>query len=149
MPLSVLPTEPRYWRATCAVWRPSLRSPVSSMTSTPWVVGAGCRVGQQQLQAVLVDLLVVPGRLRQEPLQALHGPMLGTDQRLGAGQGGQGLVAVAGQQQALQVGAQAAALRERTKQRVELGGVVLQGAGGGRAGQPFGHRDHLTSDGAP
>ena len=113
------------------------------------VVGAGCRVGQQQLQAVLVDLLVVPGRLGEEPLQALHGPMLGTDQRLGAGQRGQGLVAVAGQQQALQVGAQAAALRQRAKQRVELGGVVLQGAGRGRAGQPFGHRDHLTSDGAP
>jgi hypothetical protein len=75
--------------------------------------------------------------------------MLGTDQGLGAGQGGQGLVAVPRQQQALPVGTQAAALRERVKQRVELGGVVLQWAGRGRAGQPFGHRDHLTSDGAP
>src|SRR5215204_2312155 len=124
MPLSVLPTDPRYWRATWAVWRPSLRSPVSSMTSTPWSWGR------------------VAGSASSNSRRC-------TDQRLGAGQRGQGRVAVAGQQQALQVGAQAAALRQRAKQRVELGGVVLQGAGGGRAGQPFGHRDHLTSDGAP
>jgi hypothetical protein len=76
------------------------------------VVRRGRRVAKQQLQAALVDPLVVPARLRQEPLQALHGRMLGADHGLGAGQRGHGLVAVAGQQQALQVGAQTAALGE-------------------------------------
>src|SRR5205809_2573407 len=71
--------------------------------------------------------------------------MLGADDRLGAGQRGQRLVAVSWQQQALQVGAQAAPLRERAKQRVELGGVVLQGAGGGWAGQALGHRGTSAS----
>src|SRR6266540_3187714 len=68
MPLSVLPTEPRYWRATFAV--------------------------------------LVP---------------------------------------ALQVGAQAAPLRQPAKQRVELGGVALQGTGGGWAGQALGHRGTSAS----
>jgi hypothetical protein len=140
MPLSVLPTEPRYWRATCAVALPSLRSPASSITSTPMPVGRGGRVGLQQLDPLPVDGLVVPGRLRQEPLQPLDLAMLGAGDRLGVGQRGQGLVAVAGQQQALQVVAQAAALRHACKQRVELGGVVLQRAGSGWAGTAGGHR---------
>jgi hypothetical protein len=71
--------------------------------------------------------------------------MLGADHRLGAGQGGQGLVAVAGQQQALQVGAQATPLGQGAEQWVELGGVVLQGAGGGWAGQALGHRGTFAS----
>jgi hypothetical protein len=111
----------------------------------PLVVGAGGRVVTQQLQPPLVELLVVPGRLRQEELQALHGRMLRADHGFGAGQGGQGLVAVSWQQQALQVGAQAAALRQRAKQRVELGSVVLQGARGGWAGQALGHRGTSAS----
>jgi hypothetical protein len=109
------------------------------------LVGGGGRVAKQQLQAALVDLLVVPGRLRQEELQALHGRMLGADHGFGAGECGQGLVAVSWQQQALQVAPQAATLRERAKQRVELGGVVLQGAGGGWAGQALGHRGTSAS----
>ena len=111
----------------------------------PLVVGRCGRVAQQQLKAALVDRLVVPGRLRQEELQALHGAMLGADHRFGAGQTGQRLVAIAGQQQALQVGAQAAALRQRAQQRVELGGVGLQGAGGGWAGLALGHRGTSAS----
>jgi hypothetical protein len=66
--------------------------------------------------------------------------MLGAGDRLGVGQRGQGLVAVAGQQQALQVVAQAAALRQARKQRVEVLGVVLQRAGSGWAGAAGGHR---------
>ncbi len=68
MPLSVLP--PRVWR--------------------------GGRVGLQQLDPLLVDGLVVPGRFRQEPLQPLDLAVLGAHDRFGVGQGGQGLVAVAG-----------------------------------------------------
>jgi hypothetical protein len=54
----------------------------------------------------------------------LHGRVVGANDGFGAGQAGQGLVAVAGQQQALQVGAQAAALGQPGEQGVELGGVV-------------------------
>jgi hypothetical protein len=71
--------------------------------------------------------------------------MLRAEDRFGAGQGGQGLVAVPRQQQTLQVGAQAAALRQRAKQRIELGSVVLQGAGGGWAGKTLGHRGTSAS----
>ena len=105
------------------------------------LVRAGRRVGHEQLHPALVDLLVVPGRLGEEPLQALHGRMLRADHGLGASQGGQRLVAVAGKQQALQVGAQTAALREPGEQGVELGGVVLKGSGCGRAGSTRGHHD--------
>jgi hypothetical protein len=45
-------------------------------------------------------------------LQPLHLTVLGAHDRLGVGQGGQGLVPVAGQQQALQVVAQPTALRQ-------------------------------------
>jgi hypothetical protein len=61
---------------------------------------------------------------------------------------GHGLVAVAGQQQPLQGGAQAAALGEPGEQDVELGGVVLQWTGGGWAGQALGHRAHLRAQAA-
>ena len=100
----------------------------------PLVVGGGRRVAQQQLDAALVELLVVPGRLGNKPLQPLHGLVLGADDRLAAHQRGQRLVAVARQQQALQVGAQAAALRQPGEQGIKPGGVVLQRAGcGGQA----------------
>src|SRR6266545_8107887 len=148
MPLSVLPSEPRYWRATWAVWRPALRSPVSSSTSTAPVVRRGGRVGLQQLDPALVDPLVVPGRLRHKPLQALDGRVLGANDGLGADQRGHRLVAVARQQQPLQVGPQAAALREPGEQGVELGGVVLQRTGGWWAGKALGHCAHLRAQAA-
>ena len=106
----------------------------------PLGVRRGHRVGAQQLDPALVDRLVVPARLRQEPLQPLDLTMLGAGDRLGVGQGGQGLVAVAGQQQALQVVAQTTALRHAGEQWVELLGVVLQRAGCGWAGAAGGHR---------
>jgi hypothetical protein len=77
----------------------------------------------------------------------LHGLVLGGDDWLGARQRGQRLVAVARQQQALQIGAQAAALRQPGEQGIEPGGVVLQRAGSGWAGKALGQRDHLTGDG--
>src|ERR1700751_3085284 len=39
-PLSVLPYRPSHWWPTCAVFVPSLRSPLSSITSTPPPCGA-------------------------------------------------------------------------------------------------------------
>jgi hypothetical protein len=56
----------------------------------------GRRIRTQQLDPPLVDLLVVPGRLREEPLQPLDLAVLSAHDWLGVGQGGQGLVAVAG-----------------------------------------------------
>jgi hypothetical protein len=112
------------------------------------VVGRGRGIVQQQLHTPLVDPLMVPAGLGEKPLQALHGRVLGAHDGLGTGERGHGLVAVAGQQQPLQVGAQAAALREPGEQGVELGGVVLQRAGGGWAGQALGHCAHLRAQAA-
>jgi hypothetical protein len=115
----------------------------------PLVVRCGRGIVQQQLHAALVDLVGIPGCLRHKPLQPLHGAVLGADDWFGAGQRGQGLVAVAGQQQALQTGTEAAALRQRAEQGIELGGVALQGAGCRWAGKALGHRDHLSSGVTP
>jgi hypothetical protein len=46
--------------------------------------------------------------------------VLGTGDRLGPGQPGQGLVAIAGQQQPLQVVAEATALPQTREQRIKL-----------------------------
>jgi hypothetical protein len=78
----------------------------------------------------------------------LHGLVLRADDRLRAGQAGQGLVAVSRQQQSLEVGADAAALRKPGEQRVEVGGVVLQRARCGRAGTALGHCEHLRAQAA-
>jgi hypothetical protein len=103
-------------------------------------VRRGGRVGLQQRDPLLVNPLVVPGRLRQKPLQPLDLAVLGAGDRLGVGQGGQGLVAIAGQQQALQVVAQTTTLGHACQQRVKPLGVVLQRARSGWAGAAGGHR---------
>ena len=66
----------------------------------PLGVRRGRRIRAQQLDPLLVDRLMVPGRLRQEPLQPLDLAMLGAHDWFGVGQGGQGLVAITRQQQA-------------------------------------------------
>jgi hypothetical protein len=109
---------------------------------------SGGQVLTKQAHAALVDLLVVPGRLRQEPLQPLDFAVLGAADRLGAGQPGQGLVAVAWQQQALQVVAEAAALGQAREEQVEPLGVGLQRARCGWAGTAAGHRRRWAPGGA-
>ena len=104
------------------------------------IVGGGGRVLAQQPHPLVVDLLVVPGRLREEPLQPLDLAMLGPADRLGPGQPGQGLVAIAGQQQPLQVVTEATALGQAREQGVEPLGVVLQRARRGRARSAGSHR---------
>ena len=101
---------------------------------------SGGRVFPQQLDAALVELLVIPSRFRQEPLQPLDLTVLSASDRLGTGQPGQGLVAITREQQALQVVAEAAALGQAAKQAIKLGGVVLQRAGRGRTRTAAGHR---------
>ncbi len=104
------------------------------------LVWGGGWVFTQQLHPLGVDLLVVPGRLRQEPLQPLDLTVLSTGDRLGPGQPGQGLVAIPWQQQALQVVADAATLGQAREHRIEPLGIVLQRAGCWRAGAAAGHR---------
>jgi hypothetical protein len=73
-------------------------------------------------------------------LQPLDFAVLGTGDRLGAGQPGQRLVAVARKQQALQVVAEAATLRQAGELDVEPLGVGLQWARRGWARTSSGHR---------
>jgi hypothetical protein len=61
--------------------------------------------------------------------------VLRTGDRLGAGRPSQRLGAIAGQQQTVQVVAEAAPLRQAANQQVELGGVVLERIRRGRAGR--------------
>src|SRR4029453_5369582 len=76
----------------------------------------------------VVELLMVPSRLRQEELQPLDLTALGTGDRLSTGQPGQGLVAILWQQQPLEVLTEPAALGQAREQGVEPLGVVLQRA---------------------
>src|SRR5215207_8932756 len=73
--------------------------------------------------------------------------MLGTGDRLGPGQPGQGLVAIPWQQQALQIVTQAAALGQAREQGVEALGVVLKWTGRGRARTAGAHRRSLAPGG--
>ncbi len=67
------------------------------------VVRRGGRVRDQELKPTGVDLLELPGRLRQEELQPLHRRVLGTGHRFRPGQRGERLVPVSWQQQTGQV----------------------------------------------
>src|SRR5579884_2599147 len=89
-PLSVLPRLARYCRPTWAVLLPHLRSPCSSITSTPCACGA---VGGslQGRDAALRERLRIPTRLREEPRQALGRRLLRPDHRFRVSQGGQRL----------------------------------------------------------
>jgi hypothetical protein len=89
----------------------------------------------QQLHPLGVDLLVVPGRLRHEPLQPLDLAVLGAGDRLGTGQPGQGLVPIPWQQQALQIVTEATALGQAREQSVEPLGVGLERPGAGGQGR--------------
>jgi hypothetical protein len=100
----------------------------------PIVRGGGGVIAQEPNPPV-VDLLVVPGRFRQEELQPLDLAVLGADDRLGPGQPGQRLVAIPWQQQPLEVITEAAALGQAAKQGVKRCGVGLQWARCRRAGR--------------
>jgi len=58
--------------------------------------GSGQGISPQQGHAPLGHGIGIPGRLGEEPLQALGGRLLGADHRFGVGQGGQRLVALLG-----------------------------------------------------
>ena len=122
-------------------WRcRSLRSPVSSTTSTPPSWGAVAGSSHNNCTRWSLTCCGVPGRLREEPLQPLDLAVLGPGDRLGPGQPGQGLVAIARQQQAVQIVTQTAALSQAREQDVEPLRIGLQRAGRGWARTAGAHR---------
>src|SRR6266511_2456531 len=116
MPLSVLPTGPRYWRATFAVLVPALRSPVSSMTSTPWSWGAVAGSPSSSSTRRWLSCSWSQGDSDRKNCRPCTAPCC-----------------------APTTGSAPA------RQRVELGGVAPQGTGGGWAGQALGHRGTSAS----
>ena len=119
MPLSILPTEPRYCRATCAVGRAGL--PIAGVVEHEHAAAMRCRgrLALQQRKAPGVERLGAPVGLREKVLQALHLGALRLHHRFRAGQSRECLVAVARREQPAQVATKAAALAERTEERVE------------------------------
>lgn len=96
-------------------------------------------IGAEEFEPPLVHGLGLPGRFGQEPLQALRGGSLGAEDRLGADQAGERLVALPRQQQPLQVSAEGAALGDVGEQIVELAGVGFERTGGRRARHAMAH----------
>jgi hypothetical protein len=86
-----------------------------------------------------VHILRFPGRFGEEKLQLLRRSALGSHDRLHAGQGGKRLVAVPGQQQPLQILAEASSLGEGSEQVIEAVCIIFQRTGSRRAGQTFAH----------
>ena len=91
--------------------------PVLVYDQNAFLVGGGRRVLEQEFEAALVDLFVVPPGFREEPLQALCFLTLRSCERLGVGKSGQSLVALGGKQQSLQVAPKAIALGAGTRNR--------------------------------
>jgi hypothetical protein len=58
-----------------------------------FVVGEGSGLFKQKLQTALANLLGIPPRFLEEPLQALRLPSLRSYNRIGVGKSGQSLVA--------------------------------------------------------
>src|SRR5215216_6093368 len=123
---------------TWAVLLPHLRSPCSSITNTPFSVGAIVS-SSNELQPAFVDLPRVPTGLRQEPLQALRFFSLRPGHRLSVGEGGKRLVALGRKQESFEITTEALALSPSSEEIIEASGVVLQWAGSGSHGQSSGH----------
>ena len=88
----------------------------------------GCiyRIVERQRQALGVDRLGVPSRLRQKKLQPLYLGRLGLHLRLGAGQRCQCLRALTRQQQPSQIRAKTLSLRQRLEQRIKFRHIRFQ-----------------------
>jgi hypothetical protein len=101
------------------------------------MVRTGAWVIQEQLQAAGVDGLTVPGGLGKEALELLHSEMFAVFDGPGPSQGGESLVAISGQQQALKIGSEGFPLRCLGPKAIELCRIVFQRAGGSRYGLAF------------
>src|SRR4051812_46144186 len=103
------------------------------------LVGNRRRVAEQEFEAALVNLSRVPPGFRKEPLQALCFLTLRSEHGFGVGQSRQGLVALGGEQKALQIAPKTFALGTSPKENIEGLGVVFQRARSRIDGQPFAH----------
>jgi len=81
----------------------------------------------QQLHAPLCQRLRVPHGLGEEPLQTLGLWVRGADDRLRSGQGGQRLVALLAQEQALQIAPEAIALGALAEEGIDVLAIRFQG----------------------
>jgi len=88
-------------------------------------VGSTPLIVEQELEAALVDLLLIPPGLREEPLQALRFLALRSCQGLGVSKRGEGLVSLGREQQSLQITPETFALGASTKEIIEALGVVF------------------------
>src|SRR5215216_4909357 len=128
----------RYWRPTWAVFLPSLRSPVSSMTRAPLSLGA--LAGSSSRSSTLRRFISSGSHLDSERNHCrLWASLRCAPTGFGVGQGGQSLVALGRQQQTLQVTAESLTLGAGTKEVVEALGIVLKWSGSGAYRRAFGH----------
>jgi hypothetical protein len=104
-------------------------------------VGRRGRLALQQPKPPRIQRLSAPVRFREKVLQALDLRALRLHHRFRAGQRRERLVAIARGKQSAQVVAKAAALAERTKQRVKLRRKPLQRPQGRRTRLTGGHRN--------
>jgi hypothetical protein len=103
-------------------------------------MGRSSRLALQQRKAPGVERLGAPVGLRKKVLQALDRRALRLHQRFRASQRRERLVAIARSQQPAQIMTKAAALAERTEQRVKRRREPLQRSRGRRARLTGGHR---------
>src|SRR6266699_5288297 len=126
MPLSTLPIEPSHWRATWAVCVPALRSPVSSITSTPSACGAVAGSPSSSASRLALTASASQGYSDKKNCRRWTAPRLSLHDGLRSGECSQRLVPVARQEESLEVLSEVAALGQRPEQRVELGGVGFE-----------------------
>jgi hypothetical protein len=103
------------------------------------LVGSRHSDAEQEFETALVNLSRIPPGFGKEPLQALRFVALRPEHRFGVGQSRQSLVALGGEQKALQIATKTFALGTSSEEIIEGLGVVFQRARSGLCGQPFGH----------
>ena len=86
----------------------------------------------QHLQALCIDGFGLPRGLGEQPLQALGMGMLRADDGFSVGEGGEGLVAFGGQEQAFELAAEGVTLIAFGQARGEAVGVGLKWSRCGR-----------------
>jgi hypothetical protein len=103
-------------------------------------MGRGGGIALQQLETPGVERLCAPVGLREKVLQALDLGALGLHQRFRAGKGRERLVAITRGEQSAQVATEAAALAERTEERVKRRRELLERSRCRRTRLTGGHR---------
>ena len=108
-------------------------------------VGVRSRRGQgrQRGEAAGIDGVRIPRRFGEKPLQALSGSGLCADNWLGVREGGQGLIALGGQEQPREIITEGLSLATLSKEGIEVSGEGFERAGGRFDRQARRHGKHL------